>query len=211
MTPDGPYTQPMTREDLKALPMIAAAIALLWARWYSYLLFHALAEGFSIIIGVVAFVIAWHTRRFQNQGYPLFFGIAYVYVFVVILDFVHVLVYKGMGIFPGYGANPPTLLWIAARCLEEDSLLVSPLFLTHPLPVGPTFVAYAVSTAALMGAVFTEGVFPDCFTEEKGMIPSKITSEHIIAAVLLGAASFLRQRGREGIGWPYSVTTAATP
>jgi hypothetical protein len=80
---------------------------------YSYLLFHSLAEIFSVIIAVGVFAIAWNSRRFLENNYLLFLGVAFL--FVGLIDLLHTLAYKGMGVFPGFGANLPTQLWIAAR------------------------------------------------------------------------------------------------
>lgn len=64
---------------------------------YSYLLFHGLAEVFSIVIGAAVFLFALNARRFVERDYFLFLGIAFL--FVAGLDFVHTLAYKGMNIF----------------------------------------------------------------------------------------------------------------
>ena len=64
---------------------------------YNYLLFHSLAEIFSIIIASGIFIIAWNSRRFQENHYLLFLGIAYL--FIGTLDLFHTLSYRGMNIF----------------------------------------------------------------------------------------------------------------
>src|SRR4030067_2623723 len=79
---------------------------------YSYLLFHSLAEMFSISIACAIFMIAWNSRRFLDHHYLLFIGIAYL--FVGGLDLLHTLSYKGMGVFPGTDANLTPQLWIGA-------------------------------------------------------------------------------------------------
>jgi len=43
---------------------------------YSYLLFHSLAEIFSIVIACGIFMIVWNSRRFLDNNYLLFIGIA---------------------------------------------------------------------------------------------------------------------------------------
>ena len=47
---------------------------------YSYLLFHSLAEIFSIVIAFCIFIIAWNSRRLLDNNYLLFIGIAYLFV-----------------------------------------------------------------------------------------------------------------------------------
>ena len=91
---------------------------------YSYLLFHSLAEVFSIVVACGIFLVAWNSRRFLENNYLLFAGIAFL--FVAGIDFLHTLSYAGMGVFQGYGTDLPTQLWIAARYLESISLMSSP-------------------------------------------------------------------------------------
>jgi hypothetical protein len=84
--------------------------------FHNYLLFHSLAEFFSIVIGCGIFMVAWNGQRFLNNDYLLFLGTAYL--FVAGFDFLHTLSCTGMGVFPNYDTNLPTQLWFAARYLE---------------------------------------------------------------------------------------------
>jgi len=155
---------------------------------YSYLLFHSLAEIFSIVIGCCIFIIAWNSRHRLDNGYLLFLGIAFL--FVSVLDMLHTLAYKGMGVFPGYDANLPTQLWIVARYIQSISLLVAPVFLRRSLNVNLMFVVYTVVTIAVLVAIFANA-FPACFVEGAGLTPFKIISEHIISIILLAAIALL--------------------
>ena len=102
---------------------IVLLVAMYFISHYNYLLFHSLAEVFSIIIAFAIFAIAWNARRIMDNNYLLFLGIAFL--FIGAIDFIHSLAYKGMGVFPGHGTNAATQLWIAARYLESLSLLFS--------------------------------------------------------------------------------------
>ena len=84
---------------------------------YSYLLFHSFAEMFSIVVACGMFMLAWNSRRFLDNTYLLFLGIAYL--FIGGMDLIHTLAYKGMGVFQGYGTNLATQLWIASRFVES--------------------------------------------------------------------------------------------
>ncbi len=95
---------------------------------YNYLLFHSLAEIFSIVIAFSIFVLAWNCRNIMDNDYLIFLGIAYL--FVDFIDIIHTLAYAGMGVFRGFGANLPTQLWIIARSLESISLLLVCFMLT---------------------------------------------------------------------------------
>ncbi|MCP4218613.1 MAG: response regulator, partial [bacterium] len=169
-------------------------IGLYAASLYQYLLFHTLAEMFSITVAAGLFMIAWNSREFMENNYLLFLGIAYL--FIGGLDMVHTLGYKGMNIFADYDANLPTQLWIAARYMESLSLLVAPVFLKRELRPGVV--------AGIQGAIFTVllitifgGYFPDCFIEGSGLTRFKIVSEYLISLILAGSFFILFQNRRE--------------
>ncbi|MBD3305363.1 PAS domain S-box protein, partial [candidate division KSB3 bacterium] len=158
----------------------------------NYLLFHTLAEGFSIVIAYAMFLIVWNSRKFLPNQYLQYLGLAYL--FIASLDVLHTLSYKGMRIFADESANLPTQLWIAARYLESVSLLLAPLWVKRkfnlPLVVG----GYTGVFVLLVVAIFS-GNFPDCFVDNVGLTSFKILSENLI--VLLLAASMVglwRQR-----------------
>jgi PAS domain S-box-containing protein len=149
----------------------------------NYLLFHSLAEVFSIVIAFSIFVIAWNSRRLLENGYLLFLGIAYL--FIGALDLVHTLAYTGMGVFPGSDTNLATELWIAARYLESLSILLAPLFLGRRFRVNIVVAGYAVAAALLLTSIFYWDNFPRCFVEGQGLTTFKKTSEYVISGILL--------------------------
>jgi PAS domain S-box-containing protein len=162
---------------------------------YSYLLFHSLAEMFSISIACAIFMIAWNSRRFLDHHYLLFLGTAYL--FVGALDLVHTLSYKGMGVFPGYDANLPTQLWIAARYLQSISLLLAPLWISRKLKVNSMLLALGMVAALLLLAIFSWQIFPDCFIGGRGLTPFKKISEYIISLILGTAILLLLPKRKE--------------
>ena len=162
--------------------------------FYNFLLFHTIAELFSIIIAFAIFIVAWNSRDYLDNNYLLFIGIAYL--FVGGFDLVHTLAYKGMNIFVGFDANLPTQLWIAGRYLEAVTLVIAPLMIWRKVQPYREFVVYAVVSLLLMVSIFTTNIFPACFIEGVGLTPFKIYSEYIIC-ILLVVAGFLLYRYRE--------------
>ena len=162
---------------------------------YSYLLFHSLVELFSIVVAFGIFMLAWNSRRFLDNNYLLFIGIAYF--FIGGLDLIHTLAYKGMGVFPGYGSNLPTELWIAARYVESSSLLIAPLVLGRKLRPGFVFLGYAVGISLLLATIFYWNVFPQCFVEGVGLTSFKKVSEYIISLILIGSMILLLRSRRQ--------------
>lgn len=169
-----------------------AVIAGLYASsLYNYLLFHSLVELFNVLTAFVIFVLAWHTRKIQDNQYLLFVGIASL--FTGALDLLHTLAYKGMGVFPDYDANLPTQLWIAFRYLAAITFLAAPFFITIKVDARKIFSVYLAATVALIAAIFSRN-FPDCFLEGSGLTPFKIYSEYVICLLFLASLGLLFRR-----------------
>ena len=162
---------------------------------YNYLLFHNLAEIFSIVIAFGIFTIAWNSRPFLDNNYLLFIGIAYL--FVGGLDLLHTFSYKGMAIFGGFGSNLPTQLWIVARYMESLSLLIAPLFFHRRLKTNLVFLGYSAAVALILLSIFFWKIFPVCFVEGAGLTPFKKISEYIISLILLVSIGFLLKNRKE--------------
>lgn len=167
--------------------LVGAAIfaGLYFSSRYNYLLFHSIAEVFSILVAFGIFIVAWNMRRLLDNSYFIFIGIAFL--FVGALDFVHTLVYPGMGVLPAYGTNEAAQLWVGARYLQGLSLLVAPLFIGCRLRINWLMAGYALVTALLLTSVFYWRNFPVCFIEGTGLTAFKIVSEYVISLLLVGA------------------------
>ena len=140
------------RKSVAFLAGILILFGLYLSSLYNYLLFHTLAEIFSIVVACGTFVIAWYSRRILDNNYLLFLGIAFL--FIGLLDLVHTMAYKGMNVFQGYETNLPTQLWIAARYMESLSLLIAPLFLNRRLRVDFILMTFALITFLCAGVRF---------------------------------------------------------
>jgi PAS domain S-box-containing protein len=162
---------------------------------YSYLLFHSLAEIFSIVIACGIFMIVWNSRRFLDNNYLIFIGIAYLFVGAV--DLIHTLAYKGMGVFQGYETNLATQLWIATRYVQSLSLFIAPLFFRRKLKINLVFLGYTAVTSLLFISIFYWDIFPICFVEGVGLTPFKKISEYIISSILLASIIPLLKNRRE--------------
>jgi signal transduction histidine kinase len=163
---------------------------------YSYLLYHSIAELFSIIIAFGIFIIAWNSRKFIGNNYLLFLGIAYL--FVALIDLMHTLAYQGMNIFINFpGPNLATQLWISARYVESISILIALFFLNKRLDYKIQFAAYSFITALILLSIFYLRIFPASFIEGAGLTPFKVISEYIISALLIATIFLLSVRRKE--------------
>ncbi len=183
---------PLSRRPLGAVGVMSlgAVLVLLYLLSRSnYLLFHGIIELFSIVVGFAIFVVAWNTRKLVSNDFVLFLGVAFL--FVAVVDVFHTLAYQGMGVFPGFGANEPTQLWILARYIEAFSLLLAPLFLTRRLRLAPAAALYVLVAGFGLLSIVRLGIFPDCFVEGLGLTTFKIASEYVICLMLAGAVVLL--------------------
>lgn len=185
---------PLSMGNILFLVLVITGLSI--CSFYNFLLFHNLAELFSIVIAFSIFMLAWNTSHLQKNQYLLFLGIAYL--FVGLLDLAHALTYKGMMIFPGNDPDTATQLWIIARYTESISLFIAPVFLNRKLRPVLTLSIYALITSALFWSIQLD-YFPVCFDKNAGLTSFKITSEYIISTILVGAL-FMLYKNRERLG-----------
>jgi len=150
--------------------------------YYNYLLFHTLAELFSIVIGGGIFVICWNTKKYIDNSFFLVVGISFV--FIGFIDLIHSLAYTGMPIFPDYDSNLPTQLWITARYLQALSFLLASLVINKRVNVNYLLIGFSTFTILLLTLIFLR-LYPDCYIVGSGLTPFKIISEYVIISILL--------------------------
>ncbi|QGP93509.1 Membrane-associated sensor domain protein [Neomoorella glycerini] len=172
------------------LAMIVLTAGLYLISCANYLLFHALVELFSVVVAGLIFALSWLTREQEYNLFPSVIGVGYA--FVGLLDLIHTIAYKGMGIFAETGANLATQLWIAGRFLEATVLLTAPLVRTaktrHVLSL--FFASYGVF---VLLTIFWWKVFPVCYLEGSGLTTFKVAAEYAIIALLLTALYRIRK------------------
>ncbi len=163
---------------------IAAVIMLIVIAQLNFLLFHTLAELFSIVVSFLMFAIAWQTTAFSRN--PFVMVLACGYVWIGGLDLMHTLSYKGIGILDQGNANMATQLWIGSRYLESLTLLAASLAFRYPVNRHLALAGFGISATALAAVIFT-GHFPDAFIEGQGLTPFKVQSEFLVIGLLAGA------------------------
>lgn len=182
--------QPLLRFILPPAVIAGLCIA---AGQVHYLLFHTLAEFFSIIIAGTALVVATTSFRFTRNHFAVY--VAVVIGWCAALDLIHTLTYKGMHLAGVDDANVPTQFWVAARFIQALALLVSPLFLRRRVAISFLHAGFAGLALAVSLWIFGGG-FPAAFVEGQGLTPFKIFSEYVIIALLAASCVLLwRQRG----------------
>lgn len=165
-----------------AIAGLLTLVALYLISQYNYLLFHGIVELSSVIVIGCIFVITWNSRKYINNNYLIFIGIAYL--FVGFIEFLHMMSYTGMNIFYQHDTNLPTQLWLAMKFMESVSLLIAPFFLGRKMEANKVFISYALVTALVLASIFS-GVFPAAFIDGRGLTPFKVYSEYMIVAILV--------------------------
>ena len=160
----------------------------------SYSLFHSIIEIFTIIVAFGIFIVAWNARNFFTNHFLLFLSIAYV--FVSLIDIIHVLSYQGVGIFTFFDQtnNLPTQLWVAARYLQAFSLLIAPIFFVKKINFRLIFESYFLVLLLVFISIFYLRIFPTVYVKDVGLTAFKIISEYLISLILVGAAIFLHKK-----------------
>jgi len=203
--------RPFLSEPLKILASILLGagllLGLLVISHYNYLMFHVVAELFSITVAWSVFLLVWNVRRYMDNDALAFLGIAYLYV--GILDMLHTLAYKGMNIFAlSDSANTATQLWISGRVMEAVSLFCFPLLLGRRFRQQPFMCLFFSVTVLLILSIFAWDVFPVCYVEGFGLTGFKIGSEIAVCLLLIGGIYLMRGTKELDVNIYYLVTTA---
>ena len=177
----------MNKSRLKKIFLTAivllVCIFLYWLSRKNYLLFHAIAEFYSIIIACCIFTVVWNTKKnYRNNG-MVFLGISYL--FVGIIDFFHTIAYKGMPVFTDYSfyANQ---LWLVARFLESSAILFFTMYGAKIKKEYDWTIIFSLMlyTALSMLTIFHWKNFPECFIDGIGQTYFKIYGEYLICFLL---------------------------
>ncbi len=149
---------------------------------YDYLLFHSIAEIFSIVIAGGIFLVGWNSRKYMKNSFFSILGVSSL--FIGIIDVIHTLAYPGLPIFEDWGANLATSLWIAARYLQAGSCIFASFMIKRSVKSIFLPIFYLVISIILIVLIFTNS-FPICYIDGIGLTPFKIVSEYVINFILL--------------------------
>ncbi len=179
---------------LEVLTAVVVLACLYFSHMYSYMLFHGLAEVFSVTVAFGIFAIAWNVRRFLPNDYLKVIGVGYL--FCGFIDLLHTFSYEGMNVFVGFEPQLTMQLWNAARYVQAATLLGAAFFIQRQIGDRVLWATCVAVTSMLLASIFS-GHFPDCFIVGTGITPFKIVSEYAISGTFLAALIlFYRQRSR---------------
>lgn len=173
--------QETLNQSFAPLAAVLIMVGLYLAYLQSFLLFHTLAEFFSITIAFSIFILTWNARYYLQNGYLLFLGAGSL--FMGGIDLLHTLAYRGMSIFPRQDADLPTQLWLAARYVQSLAFLAAPLFLRRRVNLIALLAGFGFLSTVLVLSIFRWEVFPAAYIDGQGLTPFKIYSEYAIILI----------------------------
>ncbi len=158
--------------------------ALLYVRYNSsVLLFHTLAELFSIFVGLLMLVVVLNTQHFVRNDFLIFLGIGYFSISV--LDALHAFTIKGMPFFNITDGEITIHLWIYSRVFEALLLLLAPIYLTNRLNSKVMIIITSVLVTCIALAAFHLEQ-PIMFVEGK-LSNAKVYTEFAVIFLLASA------------------------
>ncbi len=158
---------------------IIAAIISVFLAQNNYLLFHSIIEISAIVVASMVVLIAFISYKKNN----FLIRIGFLYSVILVIDFLHTMAYKGMGVFPGWTSNQPTQLWIFGRGIEVFGMALALIYLNKKSFSSIYFGIFSLASILGIVSIFT-GIFPDCFIEGQGLTSFKVGMEYIFIGVI---------------------------
>ncbi len=180
----------------------------------SYLSLHMAAETFSIVVSMLVFGIAWNAYSRERAGNVMILACALCAVGLI--DFAHMLSYKGMPVFITPGSEEKAInFWLSARFLAALTLLVVAFRDWRPLADPRSRYALlvgmlAVALVMIWLGLFHPGLWPHTFLSGQGLTPFKIESEDVIVGILMVPAVRFYQLARQPQSFDATSLFAAT-
>jgi len=164
---------------LKHASLFLVAFSLLAFVWLTqpYLFYHSIVEIIGLVGCVSVYIIGSRTYRFSKSNVLLFISIAFLYI--AVLDGLHLFAYKGMHVIIGASTNQATQYWVASRMLQILSIGLSPLFLNRQVHAIRLHALFFIITALIIASISLD-IFPTCYVEGVGITPFKKAMEYVI-------------------------------
>lgn len=162
--------------------------------WASYAPLHAVLEVFAVAVAVMAFGIAWATRRLKPNARVLLLGVGFLGV--ALFDLSHALSFTGMPDFvTPSGAEKAINFWLAARTVAALALFVAALMPQSTNFLASSRHAWTALAVTLVFVFLVHGVvlffpylLPRTYLPNSGLTDFKVGYEYVLIALYLLAA-----------------------
>lgn len=152
---------------------------------YGFFPARRVAEGVSVILAFLIYVLSTRTHRFSRKYYLLFIG--HVFLALGIIDFVYLLTLEGMEIRAVLDVDGVFRLRVSAGYIMAISFLVAPYAKELDLSSSSLFTIFSGIAAIILISVFRSAIIPSCFIPGEGMTSFMVASEYIIVFLLFVA------------------------
>lgn len=169
--------------------LLGVLLCAMWAA--NFLLFHTLAELFSIVVAFSAASVAWYSRDWIGRNYLLLLGVSQF--FVGSIDILHTVAYKGVGIIDTRGGNLPTQFWLAGRVFEAVCFLVAAWSPARRYSDRQLLATLGLAWVVVVGMILAD-LAPPAFIPGAGVTPLKMGTEFVLVGVFAGIVLRLRRR-----------------
>jgi len=173
---------------------------------YNFLVFHCLAEAFSIVIAIAVFAIFWNTRQFLDNSVYLVVGLGCL--FAGLLDLIYIFAYPGMSVFPGANGNLALQAKTVAQWYVSLSCVCAVPFLRRKIDQNLALLVYGTLFSLALASIFYWRVFPDCFIEGRGITPFERLGLVISCTAYLVAIVLLVSNQREFDSYVFKLLAA---
>ena len=163
---------------------------------------HTAMECFAIIVAFLVFAISWHTHAPDRPGNLVL--VACGFLGVGLLDFAHMMSYKGMPDFiTPASPHKAIVFWLQARYVATLTLLAVALRAWQPFRSSRTPARLLAATLALCALLYASQLlhpdfWPETFVEGQGLTSFKIALEYLLIVLLAPAAWFFYRQSRSG-------------
>ncbi|MBI5740155.1 MAG: hypothetical protein HZA16_05475 [Nitrospirae bacterium] len=168
-----------------------------------YVVFHNIAEFFSIMVSLSIFGVGWFTYERSGNRHALFLSAAFLAI--GLMDFMHTMSNAAMPAFiTPNSSNKSTRFWVAAR-LFQAAVFLAGAYIYPERQIRWLSRKVLMTSALLMpGIVFTGIVFfpelvPATHIQGTGLTPFKKISEYLAVVLLcISAAAYWRRMRKTG-------------
>ena len=146
-------------------------------------------------MAALIFVLATRTYKYSGNTLLLFLGNAYL--FIAVIDFFHIVAYRGMSIFPVQGTNTATQLWIAGSYLLAVSFLLAAVIARRRFSSRSAGLGLRRSDRPAAAVHHVAAHLSGLLHRRRGPTVFKLVSDYLISLVMLAAMLlFYRQRSQ---------------
>lgn len=171
-------------------PLVLAVFYLLGR--FGPILLHHLTELFNIVVAFAILMLIWNARKYFDDGFLQFFGVAFF--FVSIFDPLHTLCLREVNILPSLNENLAGQFWIAERYVRSASLAFAPLFVLRRPNLTFLIGGFSAVAASLIVAAFLN-ILPLAPPSGETSLATLILVDYVPCALFIfGLGSFFIKR-----------------